>query len=130
MGRLCSSCIEGYAPGPGGVCTPCSGASFALNPSFLVFLGVCVVGVGGVAGVVVLLVVLRNKRKQHGSSNASARALNALETKCRRMIDSVQMKLKILVAFCQIAGSFRSTFSIPFPASYTAFMSSLRVGGF
>lgn len=112
--------MESYAKGPGGVCTPCGGVEFASNPSFLVFVGAMILCVVALVGVVAAIIVIRRRKKKSKVSDAEG-----AETRLRRFVGKVQMKLKIIVAFSQIAGSFRTTFSIPYPASYVAFMASM-----
>ena len=70
-------------------------------------------------GVATMIIVIRRRKKTVVSDAEGA------ETKLRQFVGKVQMKLKIVVAFSQIAGSFRTTFSIPYPASYVAFMASM-----
>ena len=122
-GRLCSQCSANYAPGSDGACVPCGGST--AGPATYIFIVLCVLMFGFTSAVGVLMVLVKCKKRAINATTKSVYLLDALEKKARKAYESLSMKLKILVAFEQIAGSFRATFSIPFPMSYTVFMSSI-----
>ena len=102
---------------------PCG--SGTASPATYIFIVLCVLTFGITSAVAALMVAIKCKKRAINATTKSVYLLDAVEKKAKKAYESLSMKLKILVAFEQIAGSFRATFSIPFPMSYTVFMSSI-----
>ena len=64
-------------------------------------------------------------RVLHAEIDKLQASIAKLTEEITELKDRVMSKIKVIIAFFQIAGTFRVTFNIPYPVAYTRFMSSM-----
>lgn len=125
--------------GSGSRCVECSAdgavSSAATNPAvWAAILVLLSAGVGTILFIVGAVVLRRRKslvssieKAADGLSKATVVATNIehVTDEITELKDRVMSKIKVIIAFFQIAGTFRVTFNIPYPVAYTRFMSSM-----
>jgi hypothetical protein len=104
-GPLCAVCTSGWAQLDGDECVNCKGASVVL---LIRALGILLLIVAGVVG-------LLRCWNAHRIKNGRGVSISGLASIAHHSLPTWLLKLKIVISFLQVAGSFQVTFHVPFP---------------
>merc|ERR1711871_1256314 len=113
------------AMGSGSRCVECSAGGVVeafTNPVLLVTIGIGVVVAAVGIPAFIIFVICKSKKLSIDSVLESAKSAT---DGVSALWDRIMSKIKVAIAFFQIAGTFRVTFNIPYPVAYTRFMSSM-----
>merc|ERR1711871_688330 len=133
-GPLCGICQSGWAMGSGSLCVECNAdgvIQIASNPVTWVA-AVCVSTFSLILLALPTTVMIRRyRRKRHDDKGEDImkhlretldEAYDTVSETIEAFNQRVLNKAKVIIAFFQIAGSFRETFNIPYPEEFTRFM--------
>merc|ERR1711871_464519 len=113
------------AMGSGSRCVECSAGGVVeafTNPVLLVTIGIGVVVAAVGIPAFIIFVICKSKKLSIDSVLESAKSAT---DGVSALWDRFMSKIKVAIAFFQIAGTFRISFNITYPAVYTKFLSSL-----